>query len=166
MVNPKINTPMHANANFAGVSKVHAWKNKITHVSAPLVVANPPINISIPPLQKVFGFGLGSGTHCHLHVGSIGSGWSLKNHEISLLFNLAVHKNIFATIGYNRLYLSLKSVFSEIRARTWVQVVSCQKTASDRLTYLVNQLEACFCGGKPLELLSWLLNRISEKNWL
>ena len=76
---------MHANANFAGVSKVHAWKNKITQVSAPLVVSNPPINISIPPLQKVFGFGLGSGTHCHLQVGSIGSGLSLEKNIKSLL---------------------------------------------------------------------------------
>ena len=50
----------------------------------------------------------------------------------------------------------LKSVFPQTQVRTWVQVIFRQKQASDWLTNRVYQLEACFFGRKPLELISWL----------
>ena len=59
----------------------------------------------------------------------------------------------------------LKSDFYEIRDRTWVQVDSRQnKQASDWLTYLIYQLEACFSlAGSHLTSCSGYDLR---KNWL
>ena len=73
--------------------------------------------------------------------------WSISPMKLALLeamlYFLGDKRWPLATGQYR-----LKSVFPEIRVRTWFQVVSCQKKTGHRLAdYLVYQLEACFLEG-------------------
>ena len=61
--------------------------------------------------------------------------------------------------------LALKSVFSEIWVRTWVQVVSNPKKAFDWLTYLVFQLVAWFFS-RLRDHLNSCPDSDLRKNWL
>ena len=87
---------------------------------------------------------------------------SVQNPFESLFLNVQWVQTLEGHIAYcNR---TIKSVFSEIRVRTWVQVVSRQKTG----IWLVDQIGQPIIGifffaGKLLEFMSWLW---SQKNWL
>ena len=75
-----------------------------------------------------------------------------RHNQKKLQYN---HTHNLVKKGTNTL---LKSVFSEIRVRTWVQVVSRQKKQTFVwYTRNVSQSAACFLlAGKLLELMSWL----------